>query len=78
MRARTAALVFGAAAAAGAAVVGSTAAALFGARADERHRRTYQAMSQVFFTAPRYWEPDEESPEGQRPELVLVKGGPRN
>lgn len=72
MRTRSAVLLFGAATATGAAVIGATAAALFSIRADERHRRTYQAMSRAFFTVPRAQEP----PEGQRPGLVLVRSGP--
>jgi hypothetical protein len=74
VRARTAVLLFGAAAATGAAAVGAATATLLGTRVDDRLERGYTAMAKAFFTMPLHQEPTA----GQRPELVLIKGGPRS
>jgi hypothetical protein len=74
MRHRTAALLFGAAAATGAAAIGATTAMLLGRQADERVHRACTAMARALVTMPRY-EPHEPPPDGQRPGLVLVKSG---
>lgn len=76
MRTRTAVLLFGAAAATGAAAIGAASATLYGQLADEKHHQALMAMSRAFFAFPGYGE--REAPAGaasQQPELVLVKGG---
>ena len=69
MRARTAVLVFGAASAAGAAVIGAGVATLLAERAADRVDRNYQALSRVFFRLARYGA----APDGHRPHLSLVR-----
>ena len=69
-------LLWGAAVTTGAAAIGAATAMLFGQQADERHRRTYLALTRAFYTLPGYAAP--EVPDGagsQRPELVLLPGG---
>jgi hypothetical protein len=69
MRHRTAALLFGAAAATGAAAIGATTAMVFGRQADERVHRACTAMAAALITTPRHEPP----PDSHRPGLVLVK-----
>ena len=57
MRTRTAAILFGAAAAAGAAAIGATTAVLLGTCSADRVDRTYRAMAQAFITRPLYEDP---------------------
>ena len=71
MRTRTAVLLFGAASATGAAVIGAATATLLGTRVDERLHRGYVAMAKAFFTMPSYRD-DEQPPAGQRPALTVV------
>lgn len=52
MRHRTAALLFGAAAATGAAAIGAATAVLLGTCSADRIDRTYQAMARAFITMP--------------------------
>ena len=66
-------LLFGAAAATGAAAVGAATATLLGTRVDDRLHRGYVAMANTFFTMPPL-----DSEDDQRPGLVLIKGGPRS
>ena len=54
MRHRTAALLFGAAAATGAAAIGATTAALLGQLAADRMERGYVAMTRALVTRPAY------------------------
>ena len=61
-------LLFGAAAAAGAAVIGAGTAVLVGQSADERLNRGYVAITKALVTMPR---PD--VPEGHQRHLVLVR-----
>ena len=71
MRRQTAALLFGAAAATGAAAIGAVTARLFAADADERHRRAYHAIAELALRMPP---PGADLPGcGQRPELVLIR-----
>ncbi len=61
-------LLFGAAAATGAAAVGAATAVLLAECSADRTGRAYAAMSKMFFTMPL------DAPDGSRPALVLVRG----
>ena len=70
------ALLFGAAAATGAAAIGATTATLYRQLADERHDQALMALSKAFFSWPGYEAAEAPAEaDSQRPELVLVKGG---
>ncbi len=75
MRRRTVALAFAGAAAAGAATIGAAVAVLFAEASADRLERACTAMAGALLTRPLDEDPPE-LPGGQRPRLVLGRGGP--
>ena len=70
MRHRTAALLFGAAAATGAAAIGAATAVFLAECSADRIDRHSRAMMKAFFTMPRL-----DAPEPPRPRFEVLRGG---